>query len=245
VLVSMDESWPLLSPILLPVGIPMRIIITRSPVWLLAFSLLVASAPTLAEEAKTADKTEQAVDLQVGDWAPEFEAFADSGKLWRSKDQADRWIRVVYFYPADFTSGCSKQAEQWRDNMHKLAQQCVEVLGISGDSIESHKLFKEHQQLNFTLLADTDGSVAKQFGVPISKGGRVLPRDADRKPLIDENGERVVLLRDITLARWTFVIDGSGRIIYKNTKVNPVQDSQQILDFLSGGSVTARAAASN
>lgn len=244
-LVSMEESWPLLSPILLPVGIPMRIVITTCPQWLMAFTLLAASSQTLAEETKTAEKTEETVDLQVGDRAPEFEAFADSGKLWSSKDHADGRIRVVYFYPADFTSGCSKQAEQWRDNMHKLAEHSVEVLGVSGDSIESHKLFKEHQQLNFTLLADPDGSVAKQFGVPVQKGGRVIPRDADRKPLVDENGKRIVLLRDVTLARWTFVIAPDGRIVYKNTQVNPVQDSQQILDFLSSGDVTADSTGNN
>ena len=187
----------------------------------------------LAEHTESKTEPPQSVGLHVGDPAPQFEALADSGATWKSQNHIGRKTLVIYFYPADFTSGCSKQAEQFRDNMHKLVEQGVEVVGVSGDSVASHQLFKEKQQLNFTLLADQDGSVARRFGVPVKRGGRVIPRGVDRKPLTDANGEPIVLQRDVTFDRWTFVIDQKGQIIYKNTQVNPALDSQQILDFLS------------
>lgn len=220
---------------------------TNGSVHLLALLFLLITVPGLAEDAGVDQQAASSADLQVGDPAPQFEELAETGKLWKSSDHVGQKTLVVYFYPADFTSGCLKQAEQFRDNMHKLIEQGVEVVGVSGDSIETHRLFKDQQQLNFTLLADQDGSVAKEFGVPVGKGGRVIRRGADRKPLLDENGERIVLHRDVTLGRWTFVIDLDGRIIYKNTRVNPARDSEEILKFLSepAGAKAAVAAAEN
>ena len=109
----------------------------------------------------------------------------------------------------------------------------MEVVGVSGDSANNHKLFKEAWKLNFTLLADEKANVAKKFGVPVKKKvGRIRPRGPDRKFLKDENGSPLQLKRQATFSRWTFVIGRERKIAYKNTKVRPAQDSQQVLDFI-------------
>lgn len=172
------------------------------------------------------------VDLQVGDVAPSFESTDDTSKPWKLEDHVGKKFLVLYFYPADFTTGCTKQAEAWRDNMNALTEAGVEVVGVSGDSAANHKLFKDAWKLNFTLLADGEAQIPKKYGVPVRRGGRARPRGPDRKPLLDENGEPLVLERKATFVRWTFVIDKDGKIAYKNTKVNPMKDSQQVLGFI-------------
>jgi len=167
---------------------------------------------------------EKKVELNVGDVAPIFSATDDQGKPWKSFDLVGEKFVVVYFYPADFTSGCRAQAQKFRDNMNALNEKGIEVVGISGDSASSHALFKKAEKLNFTLLADEDGRIAKMFGVPIGKGGEVRTKDAD--------GNLVVLKRDITAARWTFIIGPDGKILYKNTRVNPAEDSKQVAAFI-------------
>src|SRR5436309_3086337 len=97
------------------------------------------------------------VDLKVGDKAPSFEATDDQGKPWKSSDHIGKGFLVVYFYPADLTSGCTKQACSFRDDMGKLEGKGVHVVGVSGDSVKNHELFKKVHKLNFALLADEDG----------------------------------------------------------------------------------------
>ncbi|HTN01054.1 MAG TPA: peroxiredoxin, partial [Planctomycetaceae bacterium] len=96
------------------------------------------------------------VDLKVGDAAPKFEVQDDSGKAWSSADHFGKKIVVVYFYPADMTGGCTKQACGFRDDMKTLTEMGVEVVGVSGDSVRNHQLFKKAHDLNFPLLADVD-----------------------------------------------------------------------------------------
>ncbi len=127
---------------------------------LLALTILGMCLPALA------------ADLNVGDAAPSFTSTDDQGKAWKSSDYVGKKIMVVYFYPADLTGGCTKQACGFRDDMKKLQDQGVEVVGVSGDSVRNHQLFKKEHELNFTLLADEDGNVAKAFGVPLRPGGR-------------------------------------------------------------------------
>lgn len=158
--------------------------------------------------------------LEVGDKAPAFTAKDDQGKGWKSTDYIGKKILVVYFYPADMTGGCTKQACGFRDDMKKLQGKDVEVVGVSGDSPRSHQLFKKEYDLNFTLLADEDGNVAKKFGVPLKPGGSI-------KRTID--GKEETLTRGVTAARWTFVIDKDGKVVLKNTKVKAADDSKAIL----------------
>ena len=96
----------------------------------------------------------------------------------------------------------------------------VIVLGVSGDSVSNQQLFKKVNKLNFTLLADIKGDMAKQFGVNLRKGGSIT---------MEVDSQEFVLVRGVTPARWTFVIDQSGRIAYKNTSVKAGQDSKDVL----------------
>jgi peroxiredoxin Q/BCP len=166
----------------------------------------------------------QKVELKVGDAAPVFQADDDQGKTWKSMDHVGKKVLVVYFYPADLTGGCTKQACGFRDDMQKLAGLDVEVVGVSGDSVKNHQLFKKVHKLNFTLLADEDGSVAKKFGVPTGKGGTFKFKDSD--------GEFHTLVRGVTTQRWTFVIGRDGKIALKETKVNAAEDSKRILEVV-------------
>lgn len=165
------------------------------------------------------------VDLKVGDKAPVFEAQDDQGKTWKSTDHVGKKVIVVYFYPADFTGGCTKQACGFRDDMQKIADKGVEVVGISGDSAKNHEMFKKHHMLNFTLLADENGAVAKKFGVPMKDGGEVQVKDLG-----------ATIRRGVTISRWTFVIGKDGKIAHKNTKVNAAQDSKDILQMVEKSS---------
>jgi peroxiredoxin Q/BCP len=161
------------------------------------------------------------VDLKVGDAAPKFEAKTDEGKAWKSADFAEKTL-VVYFYPAAMTGGCTKQACAYRDDREKLVDQGVEVVAVSGDQPAGLALFKKAEKLNFTLLSDPDGAVAKKFGVPVGEGGK-LEREVD--------GQKHTLERGVSAKRWTFVIR-DGKVIYKNTAVDAAGDSKAILTFL-------------
>ena len=162
-----------------------------------------------------------AADLEVGDRAPEFQALDDTGKLWKSSDHVGEKLIVVYFYPADLTGGCTKQACGFRDDLKKLADKDVIVVGVSGDSVATHKIFKKVEKLNFPLLADEEGEVAKAFGVPFN--------DEDQSIVKEIDGEEKTLTRGGTAKRWTFLIDKQGKIALKNTEVNAAEDSKAIL----------------
>jgi len=167
---------------------------------------------------------ERKVDLQVGDRAPAFEAVDDQGKPWKSADHIGKKYVVLYFYPGDFTPGCTRQAQEFRDGMVKLADKGVEVVGVSGDSANTHYLFKKAQKLNFTLLTDENGDLARQFGVPVGKGGSVRIKGDDGQPIL--------LKRNVTLSRWTFVLDKDGKIVSRNTNVTPAQDAKKVTELI-------------
>ena len=160
-----------------------------------------------------------------------FDLLNDRAKTWSTSDHfGKRWV-VIYFYPGDFTPGCTAQAKGFNAAMKKLAENGVEVVGVSGDSVQTHELFKKAYKLDFTLLADPEGAVAKQFGVPFRKGATVKARDAAGKPLEFE-GKPYEFERKGTAARWTFVIGKDGTITYMNTKVIPADDAKKIAEFI-------------
>jgi len=142
--------------------------------------------------------------LKAGDKAPAFESVDENGKPWKSTDHVGKKVVVLYFYPADFTGGCTAQACGFRDSMESLAGKGLEVIGVSGDSAATHKLFKAHHKLPFTLLADEKGEVAQKFGVPVGKGGM--------SPTISDSGEKGTAPRGVTIQRWTVVIDKGGNV---------------------------------
>lgn len=162
--------------------------------------------------------------LQVGDPVPQFEATADSEKTWKSEEHVGEKILVIYFYPADLTGGCTAQACAFRDAGPELKEAGVEVVGVSGDSVENHRIFKKAHQLNFTLLADEQGKLAELFGVPTKAGGEIV------RPI---EGEDVTLTRGMTASRWTFVIGPDGKVVYRDTNVKPAEDAKQVLKVIS------------
>lgn len=196
---------------------------------LVALLLSVCGAIQAADEPKP---PVPAAGPAVGELAPVFKSSGDRGQAWDSAEHVGKNYLVVYFYPADFTGGCGNQAETYRDTMNQFAELGVSVIGVSGDAVKNHQLFKEALKLNYTLLADESGEVAEKFGVPKTPGGSVVPFGPDRKPLLNEAGERFRIERQATFARWTFLIGKDGKVLYKNTKVNPANDAKQILEFI-------------
>lgn len=161
--------------------------------------------------------------VSVGDKAPEFKAVADNGTTWDLKEHVGNDYIVVYFYPGAMTSGCTRQACAYRDKQKDLEAADVTVVGISGDKVENLKLFKKAENLNFTLLSDDKGEIAKAYGVPVGAGNSF-------KKVID--GTEFDVTRDVTAKRWTFVIGKDGKVIYKNDAVNADQDTEEVLNFI-------------
>jgi peroxiredoxin Q/BCP len=114
--------------------------------------------------------------IKVGDPAPEFALRAQDGEVVKLTDLLSRGSAVVYFYPKDKTPGCTAEAGAFRDSYAKFGELGAEVVGISSDSVDSHKGFASDCQLPFKILSDQNGEVRKRFGVPSSMGflpGRV------------------------------------------------------------------------
>jgi thioredoxin-dependent peroxiredoxin len=180
----------------------------------LLFSILI-----LASTAMYSQKV-----LSVGDKVPLFKATADDGSTWDMSKFIGKDYIVIYFFPGAMTSGCTKQACSYRDHQTDLASAHATVVGISGDSPENLKLFRQADSLNFTLLSDSKGTIAKSFGVPAGEGASI-------KRTV--GGIEHELIRDISIKRWTFIAGKDGKIIYKNEAVDPVKDSEEVLKFLS------------
>ncbi len=187
------------------------------------FVLLAVGMFFFASCGSSAFGKESQVELKVGDSAPTFVGVNEKNEKWDSKKRAGKKIYVVYFYPADMTGGCTKQACSYRDALADLQRADVEVLGVSGDSVENHQHFINEYKLNFTLLADTDGKIAKAFGVGTGKGGSIKRMIA---------GEELTLERGVTAKRWTFVIDKNWKIVHKDTQVSPTNDSATVLKLI-------------
>lgn len=161
---------------------------------------------------------------EVGSHAPEFTARDDAGNPWISREHVGKKRIVLYFYPADMTGGCTKQACSYRDAIEDFETLGATVVGISGDSVENHQAFKRLHQLNFTLLSDPDGKIAESFGVPVAR--------EPKKVVANVDGKELVLTRDVTTKRWTFVIDTDGKILHRNDSVVAPEDSQNVLSVL-------------
>jgi len=168
--------------------------------------------------------TRAMAEVKVGDPAPKFASTSDDGKAWKSEDHVGKKIVVVYFYPADFTGGCTKQACAYGEDYKKLTDKGVEIVGVSGDSVMGHQLFKAHHKLPFTLLADEKGEVAKAFGVPANKGGV--------SKAIDKDGKTVEITQGVRIARWTFVIGKDGKVAHVDSKVAAADDSKKIAEVV-------------
>ncbi|PCH78447.1 MAG: peroxiredoxin [Flavobacteriaceae bacterium] len=120
--------------------------------------------------------TEAKKGLEVGDKVPYFELLDQNGVLFTSDNVIGKQGVVIYFYPKDDTPGCTKQACKFRDEFEVFSNLNVSVIGISKDSVASHKEFEEKYRLPFTLLADTENEVRKLFGVSKSALGMIPGR---------------------------------------------------------------------
>lgn len=107
-----------------------------------------------------------------GDKAPLVTGKDQDGKTWKLENSLGKKIVLLYFYPKDDTPGCTKEACGFRDQMDAFKKDKVEVIGVSFDSEESHKQFIAKHNLNFSLLADTDGKIADAFGVRVPNGNK-------------------------------------------------------------------------
>ncbi len=155
---------------------------------------------------------------------PAFEAIDDEGNVWKSSDHIGKKIVVVYFYPADMTGGCTSQACGYRDRMESFGKLNAEIIGVSGDTVKNHQIFKKAHQLNFTLLADADGHIAKLFGVPVTQGRKTVTKSVD--------GADVDLVRNATAKRWTFVIDRNGKVVRRDDHVRAKSDPDTVEMFI-------------
>ncbi len=114
--------------------------------------------------------------VAVGESAPDFRLLSNSGNYVSLHDFLGTKNLVVYFYPKDFTRGCTAEACSFRDSYEAFKELGAEVIGISSDNQDSHGAFAKEHSLPFILLSDTDGSVRKAYGVKKSLGlfeGRV------------------------------------------------------------------------
>jgi peroxiredoxin Q/BCP len=118
---------------------------------------LAATMSTLAADAPAMPK--------VGEKAPLVEGKDQNGKDWKLSDDLGKKVVLLYFYPKDETPGCTTEACGFRDSLDSLKENNVEVIGVSFDSGESHLKFISKHNLNFPLLADTDGKIADAYGV--------------------------------------------------------------------------------
>jgi thioredoxin-dependent peroxiredoxin len=194
---------------------------------ILAFvTLFLATLSVHAVEGEKSVEGEKAVNLKVGDPAPEFSGQTDEDKEWKSADVKGKKHLIVYFYPADMTGGCTAQACAYRDAIaEKGFGDDVEVIGVSGDTVENHKHFKEAHKLNFTLLADPEGKIAQAFGVKSGPGGKFETKIGDSP---------ITLERGVTTSRWTFIIDKDWKIAHVDRQVDAAKDSEKTLKVIEG-----------
>jgi thioredoxin-dependent peroxiredoxin len=161
--------------------------------------------------------TAEPAQPNAGDPAPGFTATAVGGKygtgqVVRLEDFRGRPV-VLYFYPKDDTPGCTKEACSFRDAFSKYKKQGITVLGVSPDSEASHKKFIAKYKLPFTLLADTDHSIADAYGV---------------------YGEKKFMGRKyMGVYRTTFLIDEKGKIKRIFEKVKPEEHAAEVLGAFS------------
>ncbi len=140
----------------------------------------------------------------AGSPAPDFSLKSQDQTQVSLKDYRGKWV-VLYFYPKDFTSGCTVEAHNFQRDQAEYARRNAVILGVSLDSAESHKNFCAKEGLNFKLLADTSHQVSKQYGSLMNFG--------------------IIQIA----SRHTFLIDPQGNIAHAFTSVNPSRHSREML----------------
>jgi len=144
--------------------------------------------------------------VKVGDSAPDFEGPSSDGTRLGLKDFVGKKNVVLYFYPKDDTPGCTKEACGFRDNLDSVRKMGAEVIGVSLDSVESHKKFASKYKLPFPLISDKDKRVAEAYGV------------------LRETGT--------STNRVTFIIDKTGKIARIFPKVDVTKHTEEVVEAL-------------
>jgi thioredoxin-dependent peroxiredoxin len=144
----------------------------------------------------------------VGAAAPAFKLTTNEGKQVNLNDFKGKWV-VLYFYPKDFTQGCTIEAHNFQRDLAKYEAVNAVILGVSVDSADSHKEFCAKEGLNFKLLADTDAKVSEQYG-----------------SVMEYNGAKLS-------ARNTFIIDPQGKVVKVFEKVKVAAHSEEVLAALA------------
>ena len=142
-------------------------------------------------------------ELKVGDRAPDFSLLDEKGRPVSLKDFLGKNVVVLYFYPKDFTPGCTTEACSFRDNYKPFEEKGAVVIGVSVDSVESHERFSQKYNLPFDILSDSKKEVAKAYGV-LGFGGFIAKRV-------------------------TFIINKEGKITHIFPKVDVSQHSEEVL----------------
>lgn len=123
--------------------------------------------------------------LQIGDPAPEFELMNQKGEMVQLSDYLGKKTVVLYFYPKDEAPGCVKEACGFRDSYEDFMEVGAEVIGVSNDTVDSHRLFSLSRRLPFQLLSDPKGKIRKTYGVSGSFLGLIPGRETF---VIDKQG---------------------------------------------------------
>jgi peroxiredoxin Q/BCP len=144
----------------------------------------------------------------AGSPAPDFSLATGDGSQVSLKDNRGKWV-VLYFYPKDFTSGCTVEAKNFQRDLAKYEQTGAVVLGVSVDTAQSHKDFCAKEGLNFKLLADPDAKVSALYGSTMEYQGAKMA------------------------ARNTFIINPKGKIAKVFTGVKPAEHSDEVLKALA------------
>jgi len=168
----------------------------------LAFSLI---AMALASPAALA--ADQPPPPLVGKPAPAFTLPSQEGARVSLDEFRGKWV-VLYFYPKDFTSGCTIEAHNFQRDLEKYTKKNAVIVGVSVDTVESHESFCTKESLSFKLLADPNHTVVEKYGSVMEYNGMTLA------------------------ARNTFLIDPSGIIRKVYLKVNPQGHSEEVLSDL-------------
>jgi thioredoxin-dependent peroxiredoxin len=144
---------------------------------------------------------------EVGKKAPAFKLKNDQGSVASIDDFRGKWV-VLYFYPKDFTSGCTLQARNFQRDLEQYEKKNALVVGVSVDTAESHKEFCAKEGLAFRLLSDTDASVSTAYNSVMEYKGAKLS------------------------ARNTFIIDPNGNLVKVFPSVKPMGHSEEVLAAL-------------
>ena len=147
--------------------------------------------------------------ISEGETVPKFELEDSEGKKIKSSDLKGK-KHVIYFYPKDFTPGCTTEADEFSKDYNKFKKAGIEIVGISPDDVNSHKKFCEKMGIKYVLLADTDKEVSKKFGVW---------------------GKKKFMGREyMGVMRSTFLVNEKGKIFKVFPKVKPAGHSKEVLD---------------